>query len=160
MDVFGYTVDRISNDRGNGLGTRVSRPEPSTRPLIEALRFNHTKNDGRFDHVVKRNLIQDLFRCISGYEDLWTDPNDPETGRSSFKAYDFHRVELADELFPHPRPFSVRDIQLRQSLEHLRRNGPNAEPLERRRKGRHCGKIVQRNEPYYNCKCVLRQQTH
>ena len=109
---------RVSDDRDVGIGTRVSRPLPSTRPLVETLRFDHFRNDGKFNHITKRNLVQDLFRCISGYEDLWVDPNDPETGKSSFKAYDFHRVDLEDDFFPHPRPFSVRNLQKRLERQH------------------------------------------
>lgn len=144
--------ERIIRSPKGGLGTRVSRPEPSTRPLVEALRFNHFKNDGKFDYVVKRNIIQDLFRCISGYEDLWTNPDDPETGKASFKAYDFHRVELEDEHCPYPRPYSVRGLQIKQNREHLARNGPDAKPLERRRRGRKCGQIIERLAPVYTCK--------
>jgi hypothetical protein len=145
-------AERISSERDNGIGTRVSRPLPSTRPLVEALRFNHFKNNGKFDHIVKRNLVQDLFRCISGYEDLWTDPNCPETGKHRFKAYDFHRVELVDEIFPFPRQFSVRELQLRQDEAHRLRNGPNAEGLERRRYGRKCGKMISKMSGFYQCK--------
>jgi len=143
---------RISNDRDVGIGTRVSRPLHSTRPLVETLRFDHFRNDGQFNHIAKRNLVQDLFRCISGFEDLWVDPDDPDTGRSSFKAYDFHRVELEDDFFPHPRPFSVRDLQLRQEKERRARYGPDVPPLERRRKGRKCGRIIARLESLYTCK--------
>jgi hypothetical protein len=142
----------LFNNPNNGIGTRVSRPEPSTRPLTDALRFNHYKNDGKFDHIVKRNIVQNLFRCISGYEDLWADPDDPDTGKSSFKAFDFHRVELEDELFPFPRPFSVRALQVKQNSAHYARNGDDVDPLETRRKGRKCGRIIPRLEPIYSCK--------
>jgi hypothetical protein len=150
MDYSQYVTatDVPTDPREAGIGTVNSRPQRTMRPLVEGLRFNHFKHDGKFDNTAKRNLIQDLFRCLSGFEDLWTDPDDPEFGKACFKAYDFHRVGLSDEFLGIPRPFSVRNLQIRQQIA----RDDEEPPLQRPRYGRKCGKIIPRMASFYTCK--------
>lgn len=145
-------VQLITDPRECGIGTKISRPKRTMRPLVEGLRFNHFKHDGKFDTTAKRNLIQDLFLCLSGFEDLWTDPNDPTYGKACFKAYDFHRVGLSDEDFGIPTPFSVRALQIKQERGNRITHGEDAPPLQRPRYGRKCGKIIPRMASFYTCK--------
>lgn len=133
-----------------GFDQRQDKTKSNMRPLIEGLRYDHVQRQGKFTDTAKRNLIQNLYRCIEPWEEVWTRGPDPYSGQPvTGRQTNLAHQDLSLDRYGINGPLILHQLQEDGDYERGKHRIPKVRKV---RAGRRCGRVLNRMARYYSCK--------